>query len=356
MKDNFLHISDLHFSRYENSKSNKEEISHFDIKKKIFAMITNIIDEHKIGAVLISGDLELDHTEDILPYFNEWLKQGSKIFIVFGEHDKPNERLELIKATKNMREIYIFEEPALIEDKDLSYSVYGMSCDSKQAGFKDKFNNLTSITTQKPSIFLAHPCQLPKNKIISLGFKYYALGHVHYYHSYDIENQQVGRPGHIYSIWDGSGKAWPVGAILGKFNDDELVLDWLKFNVPQTVRLYIDPYEKKDENVLLSIENCDESKANQVEEIFKSGQWIDYGYKGVFNVYIPFDISLIRKRTKSIIEVFQNEIFVTPSDPKVMKKKYGYNRACFTARTLLADSLMFDEYVERIIKASNKTQ
>ena len=44
------------------------------------------------------------------------------------------------------------------------------------------------------------------------------------------------------------------------------------------------------------------------------------------------------------------------SDSYKMKKKYGYSRGVFRAKTLLSDPELFDEYFERIFKASKKTQ
>ena len=59
---------------------------------------------------------------------------------------------------------------------------------------------------------------------------------------------------------------------------------------------------------------------------------------------------------EKILHVFQDDIFVTPSDSKKMKKKYGYSRGVFTAKTLLSDPVIFEEFLERIINASSKTQ
>jgi len=157
----FIHISDLHFSKYDGSKSTKEEISHFNIKKKIFDYIGIVIENQNIGAVIISGDLELDSVNDIIPYFKEWLSRGSKIFIAFGEHDKKEKRLELILETIGLENIYFFDEPKMIKDKELDFAVYGMSCEPKQNGFKNKFNSLNNLELEIPSILLTHPCKLP---------------------------------------------------------------------------------------------------------------------------------------------------------------------------------------------------
>ena len=352
----FIHISDLHFSKYEGSKSTKEEISHFNIKKKIFDYIGIVIQNLNIGAVIISGDLELDSVNDIIPYFIEWLSRGSKIFIAFGEHDLKEKREELILGTIGLDNIYYFEEPNIIKDKELDFAVYGMSCEQKQIGFKNKFNSLNNLELEIPSIFLTHPCQLSKGKMISLGCQYFAVGHIHYRNIKQIsDNVYMGRPGHIYSIWDGDGKASPVGAILGEFRDNSIHLDWLEFPVPQTIRLYIDPFKTKGDKLLLCIENCSEASSKKVLELCE-GIWVDEGSRGVFKAYFSTKELPIEKITRYILNIFIDDIFVTPSDSINMKKKYGYSRASFTSRTLLNDKNIFNEYLDRILKATDKTQ
>ena len=355
-KNSFLHISDLHFSKSDHLKSSKDEISHFEIKRSILSYISSTIVDKQIGAVIISGDLELDSTDNILPYLNKWLDVGSKIFIAFGEHDCREMRDELIARTRDLSGLYIFEEPRVVNDELLDFCVYGMSCDSKQSGFTQSYFELAEYDQSKPAIFLTHPCSLPRNKSRQLGCKYYAVGHIHRHFIEKIGvGVYLGRPGHLYSIWDGDGKAWPVGGIIGEFIDNQLQLGWLEFPFPQTVRIYVDPYQRQNNKELFVIENCSSENGIKVSEILE-GEWSNQNFRGIFTGYYDLETCKLNILIKEILKIFINDIFVTPSDSSGMKKKYGHSRAVFTAKTLLSNEELFNEYIDRIIKASDKTQ
>jgi DNA repair exonuclease SbcCD nuclease subunit len=352
-----MHISDLHFFDSDHLKSRKDGLSHYEIKSQILGNIGTIIKNLDIGSVIISGDLELDSAGNLIPFLLEWLSLDCKVFIVFGEHDTRESRAELISKTSGLCSLYIMDEMAFVEDDDLGFNVLGMSCESKQNGFLEKFAELTPQLQTKPSIFLTHPCDLPISKMKQLGFNYYAVGHIHYHRTERIErNIYIGRPGHLYSLWDGNGKAWPVGAIIGEFLGGELELSWHSFANAQTVRLFIDTFTGTDLNVLV-IENCTYESGQKVARLVE-GEWVDQKFRGIFKGYLNLDIEspYLATLIKEILKIFPNEIFVTPSDSYKMKKKYGYSRGVFRAKTLLSDPELFDEYFERIFKASKKTQ
>lgn len=358
MKENrFLHISDLHFFDSDHLKSKKDGLSHYEIKRQILGDISSIIKDHHIGAVIISGDLELDSAGNLIQFLFEWLSLDCKVFIVFGEHDTRESRAELISKTRGLSGLYIMDEMAFIEDDDLGFNVFGMSCDSKQNGFLKKFADLTPQLHTKPVIFLTHPCDLPRSKMKQLGFNYYAVGHIHYPRTERLErNVYIGRPGHLYSLWDGNGKAWPVGAIIGEFLDGDLELSWYPFSQAQTVRLFVDPFTGTDQNTLV-VENCTYEMGQKISRLVE-GEWVDQKFRGIFKGHLDSDVEspYLATLIREILKIFPNEIFVTPSDSYKMKKKYGYSRGVFRAKTILSDPEIFDEYFERIFKASNKTQ
>ena len=166
MKENrFLHISDLHFFKSDHQKGRKDGINHFEIKKKILDYISSIIISDQIGAILISGDLELDSTDHFLPYLINWLGVGSKVFIDFGEHDLRDKRNELIESTKDLSGLYIFDEPRMVNDEALDFCVYGMSCESKQSGFwivnskSDRFYKVRDLLNSAGDKYPSVPCK-----------------------------------------------------------------------------------------------------------------------------------------------------------------------------------------------------
>ena len=231
----------------------------------------------------------MDSTDNLLPHLINWLDAGSRIFIAFGEHDLRDKRNELIERTKGLPGLYVFDEPRMVNDEMLDFCVYGMSCESKQSGFTKSFQDIPNYEHIKPGIFLTHPCDLPRSKTKKLGFKYHAVGHIHKHFVEKIgDNVYLGRPGHLYSLWDGDGKAWPVGGIIGEFREDQIHLEWLEFPFPQTVRIYIDPFQLEDNKELLVIENCSFEKGNKISEIIE-GEWSDQKYRGVYKSHIDID-------------------------------------------------------------------
>ena len=133
-------------------------------------------------------------------------------------------------------------------------------------------------------------------------------------------------------------------------------MSWHSFANAQTVRLFIDTFTGTDLNVLV-IENCTYESGQKVARLVE-GEWVDQKFRGIFKGYLNLDIEspYLATLIKEILKIFPNEIFVTPSDSYKMKKKYGYSRGVFRAKTLLSDPELFDEYFERIFKASKKTQ
>lgn len=352
----FLHISDLHYFKSEHLKSRKAGLNHYEIKTRILHEISKIIAEQCIGAVLISGDLELDQAENVLPFLLEWLGCGAKVFIVFGEHDSEAMRKELRAKTTELPRLYLIDEAEIVDEAGLGFAVYGMSCKPKQAGFRQKFHELEHYVGSKPALFLTHPCELPPKKIKQLGCRYFAVGHIH---AHAVERMapdiQIGRPGHLYSLWDGNGKAWPVGYIVGEFLGDRLEVSWQEFPFAGTVRLFINPFRTEGAHAQLVIENCDFGQGEMVSALI-AGDWHDQRYRGVFKTYVDPHAPGLTVLIKEILAVFVDDIFVTPSDPGKMTKKYGYTRGVFTAQSLLSDAALFDEFMERIFKASRKTQ
>ena len=351
----FLHISDLHFYNSDHQKSRKDGLSHFEIKKQNLKYVSTLIEEMNIGAILISGDLELDNCDSLYYFLIEWRQRGAKVFIVFGEHDNKVIRRDLEAKTESLQGIYIIEEHIVIDDKSLGFYVQGLSCGSKQKDFAEDLDKVTTHLSIKPGVFLAHPNNITVQKMKEIGCKYYAVGHIH---SSSIESYGElfkGRPGHLYSLWDGNGKAWPARAVVGEFLEDKLKLSLIDFPSPQTVRLFTNPYKADGDWIPVIIENCTLHASEQLSELIP-GEWKDEGFRGVYNGYYNSETEKLEGIVREILKIFKEAIFVTPSDSRNMMKKYGYSRGVFRAKTLLNDHVLFEEFLERIPKAKSNTQ
>jgi len=351
----FLHISDLHFYKSNHLKSRKDNLSHFEIKKQNLNYISSLIESLEIGAIFISGDLELDNCDSLYYFLMEWTEKGAKVFIVFGEHDTEEARKSLKEKTETINSVYVIEDHSVIEDESLEFYVQGLSCKTKQQDFGRDFETVTAHSSNKPGVFITHPCDISIHKMREISCKYYAVGHIHFSLIESYGEMLKGRPGHLYSLWDGSGKAWPARAIVGEFKGEELKVSLIDFPSPQTVRLYTNPHKIQKNQIPLVIENCSIHEADLLSMIF-SGKFEDEGFRGVYKGYYNPESENLEKLTRKILEVFNNSIFVTPSDSNSLKKKYGYSRGVFTAKSLLENQILFEEFMERIPKATVKTQ
>lgn len=83
----FLHLADLHIGKRLN------EFSLIEDQKFIFDKILNIIDEKKIEAVLIAGDVydkpvpSAEAVTVLNSFLNSLAKRNLKVFVISGNHD-----------------------------------------------------------------------------------------------------------------------------------------------------------------------------------------------------------------------------------------------------------------------------
>ena len=83
----FLHLADLHIGKRLN------EFSLIEDQKFIFDKILNIIDEKKIEAVLIAGDVydkpvpSAEAVTVLNGFLNSLAKRNLKVFVISGNHD-----------------------------------------------------------------------------------------------------------------------------------------------------------------------------------------------------------------------------------------------------------------------------
>lgn len=213
-----LHISDLHIGKRVN------EFSMIDDQKHVLRQIINIIKEHTVEAVLISGDV-YDKTQpsaeavELLDHFLTDLKNcNCSVFIISGNHDSP-ERLGFAGKILEKSNIFIAGvfcgnlQSHIISDNfgDLHIHmlpfvkpvvVKSFFDDVKIDTYTDAVNAVISsaqINTNHRNILLAHQFVtsgatqplLSDSETLSLGgldnvdanvfepFDYTALGHIH---------------------------------------------------------------------------------------------------------------------------------------------------------------------------------
>lgn len=210
----FLHLSDLHLGKHVN------EFSMLEDQAYILKEILNIIDEQKVEAVLIAGDIydKVIPSAEAVRLLDDFLTRIAArelpVFLISGNHDSA-ERIAFGSRLMSSRQIYlspVFEsdvEPITISDRYGEINIYMLPFvkpslvkrvypEEEIITYQDAVNAAVQhmqIDTDKRNILLAHQfvtgaarCDSEELSVGGLddvdasifdGFDYVALGHLH---------------------------------------------------------------------------------------------------------------------------------------------------------------------------------
>ena len=210
----FLHLSDLHLGKRVN------EFSMLEDQAYILKEILNIIDEQKVEAVLIAGDVydKVIPSAEAVRLLDDFLTRLAArelpVFLISGNHDSA-ERVAFGSRLMSSRQIYlspVFEsdvEPVTISDRYGEINIYMLPFvkpslvkrvypEEEIITYQDAVNAAVQhmqIDTDKRNILLAHQfvtgaarCDSEELSVGGLddvdasifdGFDYVALGHLH---------------------------------------------------------------------------------------------------------------------------------------------------------------------------------
>ena len=210
----FLHLSDLHLGKRVN------EISMLEDQAYILKEILNIIDEQKVEAVLIAGDVydKVIPSAEAVRLLDDFLTRIAArelpVFLISGNHDSA-ERVAFGSRLMSSRQIYlspVFEsdvEPITISDRYGEINIYMLPFvkpslvkrvypEEEIITYQDAVNAAVQhmqIDTDKRNVLLAHQfvtgaarCDSEELSVGGLddvdasifdGFDYVALGHLH---------------------------------------------------------------------------------------------------------------------------------------------------------------------------------
>ena len=210
----FLHLSDLHLGKRVN------EFSMLEDQAYILKEILNIIDEQKVEAVLIAGDVydKVIPSAEAVRLLDDFLTRIAArelpVFLISGNHDSA-ERVAFGSRLMSSRQIYlspVFEsdvEPITISDRYGEINIYMLPFvkpslvkrvypEEEIITYQDAVNAAVQhmqIDTDKRNILLAHQfvtgaarCDSEELSVGGLddvdasifdGFDYVALGHLH---------------------------------------------------------------------------------------------------------------------------------------------------------------------------------
>lgn len=210
----FLHLSDLHLGKRVN------EFSMLEDQAYILKEILNIIDEQKVEAVLIAGDIydKVIPSAEAVRLLDDFLTRLAArelpVFLISGNHDSA-ERVAFGSRLMSSRKIYlspVFEadvEPVTVNDKYGEINIYMLPFvkpslvkrvypEEEIITYQDAVNAAVQhmqIDTDKRNILLAHQfvtgaarCESEELSVGGVddvdasvfdGFDYVALGHLH---------------------------------------------------------------------------------------------------------------------------------------------------------------------------------
>lgn len=210
----FLHLSDLHLGKRVN------EFSMLEDQAYILKEILNIIDEQKVEAVLIAGDIydKVIPSAEAVRLLDDFLTRLAArelpVFLISGNHDSA-ERVAFGSRLMSSRQIYlspVFEsdvEPITISDRYGEINIYMLPFvkptlvkrvypEEEIITYQDAVNAAVQhmqIDTDKRNVLLAHQfvtgaarCDSEELSVGGLddvdasifdGFDYVALGHLH---------------------------------------------------------------------------------------------------------------------------------------------------------------------------------
>ena len=210
----FLHLSDLHLGKRVN------EFSMLEDQAYILKEILNIIDEQKVEAVLIAGDVydKVIPSAEAVRLLDDFLTRLAArelpVFLISGNHDSA-ERVAFGSRLMSSRQIYlspVFEsdvEPITVSDRYGEINIYMLPFvkpslvkrvypEEEIITYQDAVNAAVQhmqIDTDKRNILLAHQfvtgaarCDSEELSVGGLddvdasifdGFDYVALGHLH---------------------------------------------------------------------------------------------------------------------------------------------------------------------------------
>ncbi len=193
----FIHASDIHLDSPLRGLEQYPGAPVAQIRDATRQAFKNLIDlavEEDVQFVLIAGDIYDGEWKDYNSglFFSSMLstlgREGIKVFLISGNHDAAS------RITKNLRlpeNVYMFSskrpETRLIED--LAVAIHGqgfktpsiienlaISYPKRKSGFFNIGLLHTSVTGRQGHELYA-PCSM--NDLVSMGYDYWALGHVH---------------------------------------------------------------------------------------------------------------------------------------------------------------------------------
>ena len=197
---------------------------------------------HRPDFLFVTGDLTEVHGGDpfacdVMPYSRELFSRvvnacestGTHIVAIPGDHDPEMAVLkEYFPFTLDIGEIVSID----------NIRIGGLGVRPRQEGLTEDFDRWRG---EKTDFVLIHSDRISTSRFAALGAQYVARGHFHKWEDRSSQSLKSLHPGHLYTYWDGPGKAYPTCFASGFVKNGECdVKRHLFRNAPRSRRFYWD--------------------------------------------------------------------------------------------------------------------
>jgi len=237
----FIHISDIHIGAKPDASFPWGEMREREIQSS-FEHILDLCNQKEVDLLLISGDLFhkqplIRELKEINYCFEKLIK--TKVVLIAGNHDH-------IGARSNYRDftwcqnVFMLSEESMdsIYFEHINTEVYGFSYHTRDIT-QPLYNKVKPGCEERINILLAHGgdeknIPIDKKAVLSNGFDYVALGHIH---KPEIFSERMAYAGSLEPL--DKNETGPRGYILGEIEkEDDISRIHIDF-VPHSVREYI---------------------------------------------------------------------------------------------------------------------
>jgi len=212
----FAHITDVHLGAFGEKELRDASLAAFE------SAVKTCVSE-KVDFILITGDLfhnpvpDMRTAKETAGILKKAVDAGIKVFMVYGSHDYSPQSASMIDIMEKaglITKVQRFNGRKLapLVDKDLNVLLYGI--DGRKNGLDQEIWRSIEGTVEPEkgttAIMMMHlavkellPSDLSNIDALSLselpkGMNYYALGHVHYPATANINNAPVVQPGALF--------------------------------------------------------------------------------------------------------------------------------------------------------------
>ncbi len=342
----FVHIADIHFDAPFKTITDRAELGQIRRieQKEAFKNVIEFIKENNVDYLFISGDLyEQEYIKkSTIKYINELFKEikDTNVFIAPGNHD-PYINNSYYKTFEWADNVKIFTENVeKVENEDICIYGYGFN------NYEMNLNQLRDINIEnknKINILVTHGTiingnelngiynPISKNELVSKGFDYIALGHIH--------KRDEFYPGSLVSM--GFDELGEHGFIYGEINEKDVNTTFIRADKRELKEIDFDVSDIYSEDELIEKLNL----VNTENNLYK------INLIGERNFIIDFDIKLIQKniikikdKTNLKVEIKENNNTLKGIISKQLNKKIENNEI---------NQKEYDEILELIIKIFN---